>query len=169
LPGFCGVPEPKEPWSLREYSEYLNDFIQKNNIKPDAVLGYSFGGAVATYWKYSFHTDIKLILISPAIVRAYEKGMSVSWLKKILPTSINSILLDGYLKLKHNPYYVDGTPFLRRSYLNIVRIELSKELQTFDPRSVVLIFGSDDTATPPALLLHKIQDSKIKDRVIVLK
>jgi len=73
LPGFCGKPEPKEnSWNLNSFATFFQNFLLKNNIQPDFVLGYSFGGAVAVQWKINFPGLTKLILISPAISRAYS-------------------------------------------------------------------------------------------------
>src|SRR5580704_6468531 len=65
LPGFGGVPDPVRPYKLDDFVKYLDEIILRE--KPDAILGYSFGGAVLLHWKYlSKDTSVKVFLVSPA-------------------------------------------------------------------------------------------------------
>ncbi len=175
FPGFCGEPEANRPWTLDDYAVYLNDILKQHNFVPDIVLGYSFGGAVALRWKTKFVSDSKLVLVSPAIIRAYKtqsKTMSklITLGKKIIPDFCRQFVRDIYLRfLVKNPYYIKGTKFLRDSYLNIVKIDLSQELKKIPQEEILLIFGTNDTITPVKTLLDRIGDSVLKDRIITLQ
>ena len=74
FPGFCGEKEPKNAWDLEDYAKYVNDYLNKNKINPDYILGYSFGGAVAIMYNRLYDNDQKLILVSPAISRNYKNS-----------------------------------------------------------------------------------------------
>jgi pimeloyl-ACP methyl ester carboxylesterase len=173
LPGFCGEPEPNKNWDLDDYADFFQQHIINTGAHPDYVLGYSFGGAVAVRWKIKYGDKTKIILVSPAITRAYEKRReqkTISFWKKIVPKFISKILRHFYLmNIVKNPFYVNGTSFLRNSYLSIVKIDLSQEIKEIRSGDMILIFGENDTATPPNIFLSRIGDDMISKRVRVIK
>lgn len=173
FPGFVGNEnEPNEPWSIIDYV----DFVNKNSQNSDLMLGYSFGASVLLSWKVKTkNKSIPIVLISPAISRKYEKrlpkiilNLSQS-LKKNLP-GIVYFFRNLYLSyLIKNPYYIYGSRFLKESYLSIVKEDTSKLLEEIDPEQILIIFGKEDTATPP-YLLDKILDKnpELKSRIILI-
>jgi pimeloyl-ACP methyl ester carboxylesterase len=171
LPGFCGTPEPKNAWNIDDFADHFNTFLEKNRIEPDYVLGYSFGASIALNWKLKYKKSNKIILVSPAILRAYvEKGLNKFLrLKGIMPRRIRYFLRDIYLKNLKNPYYINGTKYLKETYLNIVKLDLTDTLLKTNPNEVLLIFGSDDSATPYNLISEKLMDNPLKQRVHIIK
>jgi len=174
LPGFCGKPEPEnEVWDLEDFARHFEK-LSKENFAPDIVLGYSFGGAVALKWKTLFKKQTKIVMVSPAITRRYEIKQTQSkfrqFAKSLLPNILIEKLRDFYLvRIVKNPYYSYGTKFLKKTYLNIVSVDLSQELQQIPPDEIQLIFGAKDTATPPQLLLDKISSVELKNRFTILE
>lgn len=81
FPGFCGEKEPSMTWNLKDFANYVKEYLEKNNLQVDYIIGYSFGGAVAIEYNRLFDNKQKLILISPAIVRNYDKSKSLSKLQ----------------------------------------------------------------------------------------
>lgn len=162
FPGFCGVLEPNDSWNLDDFAGYVKKYMGDGNLYPDFVLGYSFGGAVAIRLKSSFGLNCPIILVSPAIIRAIShSNVHLSgFFKKIIPGFLVNFAREIYLSyVVDNPYYKHGTRFLKKTYLDIVRVDLSGELSMFPRGDFVCIFGSDDTATPPNLLLKKNKNS----------
>lgn len=158
FPGFCCSDEPndKSGWTLDDYALFVNDFINKNNVKPDYILGYSFGGAVAIKYVVKYDLNQKVILISPAIVR--DKNNSKTYMKtpKVFDP-IRNFIRDFYLiNIAKNNYMVHGTKFLRNSYQNIVREELLEELIKIDPKNIKIVYGSDDKMVNPKYVLENI-------------
>lgn len=170
FPGFCGAQEPTNAWQLDDFATFLEDYLVSNNLSPDYILGYSFGAAIAVRWKNKLHKRVKLILVSPAIIRAYEKTSNnyINSFKKYMPKMVLSLFKDIYLRLLRNEYYTHGTRFLKQTYLNIVKIDLSEEINNIPPEDVILIFGSEDTATPSHLLKNKLTNLLLLNRVRVI-
>ena len=163
LPGFNVNDSYNGEWSLDDYSSWLEKLIKEN--KYDVVVGYSFGCAVIIHCLHKYKLTIKAILISPAIVRAYTiktsstSSMISSLLKRFRLNWIRSIAVLFYLKyVVKNDFYIHGTKFLRKTYQNIVRIDLSGECNELLEKGTDLhfIFGSEDTATPPDLFLKRV-------------
>ena len=168
FPGFCGEPEPDKPWYLRDYASYVFNYLKKNNIQVDYILGYSFGGAVATLYGALLDPTQKLILISPAIARNNVKPKDVASIPKLLQP-IRNTLIDFYLKkIKKNPYMIHGTKFLNQSYQNIVRVELIKELNRINPELLTIVYGAhDEMVNPPYVMKNLDEEHRNKVHLIV--
>lgn len=170
LPGFCGAPEPKNAWNIDDFVTFFENYLHSNNINPDYVLGYSFGAAIALRWKEKLHKKTKLILVSPAIIRAYAKRTKrkVNSFKKYIPNILLKLFRDIYLRYLKNEYYTRGTHFLRQTYLNIVKVDLVNNLLRIQPEELLMIFGSDDTATPPSLLKDRLIHTRFLNRIKII-
>ncbi len=149
LPGFCGVPEPdKEEFNVEDFTDSFADWIEKSKEKPKVIIGYSFGGVVALDYKARYDNSIPTILISPALYRGESaKSRFAHLAKNVIPEGISEPLKKYYQYL-FSRYYRNGTPFLRESYDLIVRRDMTPELKKIDPRSLLLIYGSEDSVTP---------------------
>ena len=172
LPGFCGERDPETSWNIDDFAKLIQEKISQE--KPDYVLGYSFGGAVALRWKkITGDIHIKVILISPAIIRKYEKtvyrhGVFQLILKTILPEKLISILRDIYLvKIVKNPYYAHASRVMRETYRNIVSADLRNDL-LFVTNSLSLIYGEKDTATPNELVRNVLKNSTARHNLYVI-
>ncbi|MFW5950719.1 MAG: alpha/beta fold hydrolase [Gemmatimonadota bacterium] len=169
FPGFCGEPDPPRPWRMEDFVELVDGIVRRES--PDVALGYSFGGAVLLAWKHrSGDRRVRGVLVSPAIVRRYE-GRSVS-----LPDSVRRVVPDAvrdwgallYLRLRRrNPYYTRATRVMRRTYRNIVALDLRDRLRQVD-HPLCLIYGERDTATPPGLVADWLDRESLPHRLHVI-
>ena len=163
FPGFCHTPEPNKPWYLKDYVEYVYKYLKDNNLKVDYILGYSFGGAVATLYNVLKDPTQKTILVSPAIARTNVKPINTK------QSSIRIFLRSIYLKyIIKNSYMVHGTKFLNNSYQNIVRIELIKELNSINPNNLLVIYGDKDEMVDPYKVYNQL-DEDHKNRIVFIK
>jgi len=159
LPGFCGVSEPeKERFNVEDFTDYFANWIKKSKKNPEVIIGYSFGGVVALDYKVRYDNSIPTILISPAIHRGESSRSKFAHLaKNVIPEGISEPLKKYYQYL-FSRYYRNGTPFLRESYDLIVRRDIISELNEVDPKSLLLIYGLEDNATP----WKQVEDKAIK-------
>jgi 3-oxoadipate enol-lactonase len=169
FPGFCGEADPPRPWRMDDYVEMVEGIIRRE--APDVALGYSFGGAVLLSWKYrTGDRRVKAVLVSPAILRRYDEG-SVSLpggLQRALPATLREWGALAYLRLRgRNPYYTKATPVMRRTYRNIVALDLRDRLRDVtDP--LCLIYGEKDSATPPDLVSDFLAREALPHRLHVI-
>ena len=168
LPGFGKMKEPDaKEWTLDDYAKYINDYIIKNDLNIDYILGYSFGGAVAVRYKTLFNSDVKEILVSPALIRNEEKSKSFIQTPKIVEP-IRKVLRDAYLiKVVKVEEMVYGTKFLRNTYQNIVRENMLEELEKTNPTDIKIIYGSEDNMVNPKKVIETVSDD-FKDRISVI-
>ncbi len=164
LPGFGLEKEPNaNMYTIDDYADFIHNYIEKNEFNPDYILGYSFGGAVAvTYLKK--YGNAKLILVSPALIRNYDKTKKFIKTPKLL-NPIRKILKNYYLIHKVKvPEMVYGTKFLRNTYQSIVRVELNKTLEEFNPKDIVIIYGESDNMVNPKEVMETVKP-EIRERI----
>jgi pimeloyl-ACP methyl ester carboxylesterase len=169
LPGFGSVPDPKVPWGLDDWSNYLARVIKKTD--PDGVLGYSFGGSVVLHWAFMAQNhSLKTILVSPAIIRRYcIPKLKTSRINKFIPKFLTPLLRNIYLTyIVRNPFYGKATPVMKESYRKIVGVDLCQELKALES-SCSLIYGACDTATPPMLVQEVLKNTPSKHLLTVIE
>ncbi len=147
FPGFGESSEPKEPWTITDYSNLLEKIVKELNIKKPIVIGHSFGGRVAI--RYSAQNSIeKLILFgSPCIRIQTELPLSVKILKalKKLP-GLNEF--GEYMKnFIGSRDYKAASPIMRQTLVEVVNEDLSKYAREIE-EPTLLIWGEQDTEAP---------------------
>ena len=168
LPGFCKENEPSDKeWNVSDFANYIDKYIKKNNINPDIVLGYSFGGAVAIKWKVLTNNKAKLFLIAPAIIRNNSNSKKFINTPKFLD-KIRTYLRDLYVIyiIKNNEMKY-GSKFLRNTYQKIVREDLINDVYKIDPKDISIIIGNKDLAVAPQELLNNI-NQEYKDSIKII-
>lgn len=160
LPGFCGEKEPnKKYYTLDDFADYINHYLEKNEIKLDYVLGYSFGGSVAITWKNKYPSKVKLILVSPAIIRNRDKSKKFIKTPKALKpfrNFVRDLYLIYYVKNNEMRY---GTKFLKNTYQEIVRQDVTDELEKIESSEICIIYGALDKMVNP----YKLQETVAED------
>jgi len=171
LPGFGATDIPKN-WSLENYINFVSEFMAKLNIKPNVLLGHSFGGRIIIKGLGSgkLNTE-KIILISPA-------GVSLFNLKKNIVKVISKI---GKLLLYIPPIYF-WKESIRNKFYKIIGSEymdntkmkeifgsvVSEDLKPYAENiknETLLIWGWSDYVTPlsDGEFLNKVlQNSKLE-------
>ncbi|KKT42490.1 MAG: hypothetical protein UW88_C0006G0008 [Candidatus Collierbacteria bacterium GW2011_GWD2_45_10] len=167
LPGFCCVKEPKkESFDLEDFSDYLGNWVKEQNVKPEAIVGYSFGGAVALDYKVRHKSNIPVILISPALKRKETVKSQMGKIgKHIVPERYFDSLKSLYQSI-FSRYYREGTPFLRASYDKIARRDIRPLLELVDPKDILLVYGDSDTSTPADYISEIVEKNGLNCLII---
>ena len=167
LPGFCCVEEPiKESFDLEDFSDYLEEWLNRQDVKPEAIVGYSFGGAVALDYKVRYKSNIPVILISPALKRKETIKSKIGKMgKRIVPERYLDSLKSLYQSIFSN-YYREGTPFLRASYDKIARRDIRPLLDLVDPKDILLVYGDSDTSTPADYISEIVEKNGLNCLII---
>lgn len=167
LPGFCCVPEPNEPFfDIEDFSDSLAKWLDDKDLKPAAIIGYSFGGAVALDYKVRYDTNIPVILMAPALKRRETIKSHLGQIgKRIIPVKYSAELKSLYQSL-FSRYYRKGTPFLRASYDKIARRDIRPLLEMINPRDILLIYGDSDSSTPVDYVTEYVNKNNLNFVVI---
>lgn len=170
MPGFGESDEPKEPWCVDDYVDFVLKFIE--NYKPQKVtlLGHSFGGRVIIKMcsrALPFEID-KIILVDSAgvkpqktfkqkakqkIYKATKSIYSSSAVQKMFPDA-----LENLRQKNGSADYNAASPIMRQTLVKVVNEDLT-ELMPNVISPTLLIWGSLDDATP-------LSDAKLMEKLM---
>jgi pimeloyl-ACP methyl ester carboxylesterase len=166
LPGFGKSEAPKTCWDTNDYSNFIKDFIKKENITNPILIGHSFGGKIAI--SYASQNPVeKLILVGSAGIkpkRNIKYRASVLWFKLfkkltklLLSQKQAGRIIENKRKNSGSADYRNARGIMRDILVKVV----NEDLQHLMPRvkaPALLIWGDKDTATPvrDAQLMQKL-------------
>lgn len=147
FPGFGESDELKEIWNIEKYTNMLEKFVKKVDIKKPIIMGHSFGGRVAI--KYSSRNPIeKLILFgSPCIRTQNSLPLSVKILKKIKTLPGMNRIGEYMKKYIGSRDYKQASPIMRQTLVEVVNEDLSQYARKIE-EATLLIWGEYDTEAP---------------------
>lgn len=164
LPGFGDTPEPPEAWSIDDYTNAIQAFIEEQFSEPVDLLVHSFGGRITLkLCSRPFATSrIEKVLITGGAgmkpkrsAKFYFKKYLAKTLKApflILPTKLQE---QGLSKLRETSLwkklgsseYSELSGVMRGTFVKSVTEYLESCLPSI-PHEVLLIWGRNDDATP---------------------
>lgn len=160
LPGFGQSDEPKEPWCVDDYADFVAEFCRRLGIASAILLGHSFGGRIIIKLLSRENCPIKVekvILTGSAGIKpqqsekakkkaaAYQRGkafLSSKPMKALFPNAI-----ENYRKKHGSADYNAASPMMRQVLVKVVNEDLAPLLPLVK-QEVLLIWGENDDATP---------------------
>lgn len=171
FPGFGGSDEPREAWSVSDYADFFEKFMQALNIKKATLLGHSYGGRVIIKLanRDNLPFEIQRIVLMDSAGIMPKKTAKQKWkikkykiLKKIvnmkLAYAICPNLIDEWKGKQGSADYRNASPMMRQCMVKAVNEDLTHLLPTIK-QDTLLIWGDLDTATP-------ISDAKKMEELI---
>lgn len=160
MPGFGKTQEPKEPWCVDDYVDFVIAFVESFGIQEFSVVVHSFGGRV--FFKMNARKDLpfhinKAVLIDSAGIlpkkslkqkislRCYKIGravMSTRVLHFLYPDAVEDMR-----RKRGSADYNSATPLMRATLVKVVNEDL-EPLMSVVACPTLLIWGELDTATP---------------------
>ncbi len=170
LPGFGASDKLPKPWTVNDYAKWFEEFTKALNIENFYLLGYSFGGALASKIAVKYPQRVqKLFLVAAAVIRkkTTQKDISAKLSKIIklfyfLPYySFFRKAIYKFIMRKSDYVYTEGV--MKQTYLNVVSEDISYHLP-FIRVPTVIIWGDKDQSTPienAYAINEKIKNSKL--------
>jgi pimeloyl-ACP methyl ester carboxylesterase len=152
LPGFGSSQKPPSTFTLGNYADVVQKFVEKLRLNDVTLIGHSFGGNIALKIVIDRLLPVKnVILVDSSGVRPNTVTKTV---KKGIARMVKPIFQISALKdLRYKIYQQMGaedyiaTPELTEIYKNIVGVDLTPHLsQVLVP--VCIIWGEQDNDTP---------------------
>lgn len=168
LPGFGQSSEPKEVWGVEDYAAMIEYLISQQEIKCPVLVGHSFGGRIAIVLGSRSNIN-KIILIDAAGIKPhrklsyYFKVYSFKLLKKI-PSFLfggkqrKHQIIERQRQKRGSSDYSQASKRMREILIKTVNEDL-KHLMPHIKASTLLIWGTNDTATP-------LKDAKTMNKLI---
>ena len=137
-----------EPWAVDDYADWLIDFMQKSGVQKPHILAHSFGARVA----------IKLLARDCSVADRVIITGGAGLVKERSPRYMRQVTAYRRIKKlfpkfaeKHfgSEEYRKLSPIMKESYKKIVNEDL-REYAKKITNPVYLLYGRDDTVTPPS-------------------
>ncbi len=160
LPGFGESTEPREPWGVDEYRDFVLRFLKSLGIESGILIGHSFGGRViikmAAQKDSGFNIE-KIVLVgsagivNPKTLKTRIKVWRYKAVKKLAGLKIAQFLfgsiIEEWKKKQGSEDYRNASPIMKQCLVKAVNENLKDLLPLID-RDTLLIWGDRDTATP---------------------
>src|SRR3989344_2707690 len=151
LPGFGKTPIEKT-MTLKDYADYVFEFLKEKKMEKPIIIGHSFGGAVETKLAIIHPESIsKLILVCASAIRQPRRKIILlkkiaDILKPLLPEKLRRFILK-LLKLDKTDYARIENPKLKETFKKVIAEDLKQDLFLVKSPTLV-IWGEKDAETP---------------------
>ena len=146
LPGFGLSEEPKEVFSVFDYTEVVHELLVSLDINNPIIMGHSFGGRIAIIYASKYEV-CKLVLFGSPCVRHEYKSLKQSFYKGIKKIKILNPLVNFMKNHIGSVDYRNATPMMRDILVKTVNQDLSDYARHIKCPTL-LIWGEDDEAVP---------------------
>jgi len=168
LPGFGQSSKLPAPWSIDDYCSFVDDFVKSLELDQFYLLGHSFGGTIAAKYSLINPNKIKkLFLVGASCIREKTvKKRALFIFSKIFKLfSYIPLFKKAFYKFVVKSDYPTTKGFMRKTYLNVIKKDLSEEIKNIKI-STVIIWGDKDNVVP--LKYGKLINSKIKNSKLII-
>lgn len=163
FPGFGDSSNLDHAYTIYDYVEILEEFLEKLNIKKPIIMGHSFGGRVAII--YASRNDVeKLVLFGAPCIRNYKKSKKEELLKKIKKLPGMDKIGEYAKKYIGSTDYRNATPIMRETLVNVVNEDLTEYAKKITCPTL-LIWGTLDDQAP--IEDAKELESLLKDGALI--
>lgn len=167
LPGFGEEPDPPTPWTTEEYTNWVEEWIKKQNIKHLHLLGHSHGGRIAITLAARDTLPIEHLYLCAAagirhprhfkrivgltLAKTGSFFLSIPGLKLLQPLGKKLLY-----KLVRVHDYEQASPVMRQTLINVSKVDITPLLsEIVIPTDI--FWGEEDGMTPfsDALIMNK--------------
>ena len=143
LPGFGESSEPQDALTIYDYSDILDEFLQKLKIKKPILIGHSFGGRISIIYASKKEVNKLVLFGSPCIAKHTHPSLKVKTLKFLKKVPVVN-KLEGFAK-KHigSRDYKNASETMRKILVNTVNVDLSECCKKIECPTL-LIWGEND-------------------------
>ncbi len=157
LPGFGKTDPPSSVWGLDDYANFVEELLKKlGHSETYAIVGHSNGGALAIRGLARSKLGAKkLVLIAPSGIRDRQKGrrLAVKVIAKSGKYATFFLPANTRQNLRKKLYGTVGSdmfvaPHIQETFKKTVRQDVQLDAKKLN-QPTLLIYGAEDTATPP--------------------
>lgn len=171
VPGFGESERPDEIWGLGEYASWLSACLAKLKVEPYVLVGHSNGGAIAIKAVSLGLAVEKLVLIGASGIRSRENGKKMFYKTVAKTGKVATAVLPKSVRKRIRGKWYDsiGSELYDTAGMEEFFKKVTSEDLLIDSAMLgvptLLIYGSEDKATPPLYgrLYHEsIDDSTLQ-------
>jgi pimeloyl-ACP methyl ester carboxylesterase len=159
LPGFGDAPLPPADWDTIEYTDLIQQYLLDRVSAPVVLVGHSFGGRIALRLAGRRLPQVRAIVLmavpglpAPSFSRVRLRRSAIGLLRRLL-RAVQP--LTGAAPLDWHTRRYGSKDYLAAGDLRSILVRTVSEDLTESARAVacpvLLIWGSEDSETPPSL------------------
>lgn len=174
LPGFGGTETPKDSWGLKEYGDFVDEFIKKSNENFEYIIGHSFGCRVLS--KYLSGLDsrkFKAVVYTGAAGIKHPPSLKIRisnavakignfFFKLPVLRNFKELMRKILYKIIGEKDYYNSKGVMKEVFKNIQE-DLRSNLSNIKERTLI-IYGRNDTYVPytdGVIYKKEIKDSEL--------
>lgn len=147
LPGFGESDEPKTPWTVYEYADFIHKFIESLEIKKIYLIGHSFGGKISLVYASKYKVEKLVGLASPYCKETKKLSLKTRFYKAIKKVKILTPLAN-YMKNKlGSTDYKNASEIMKGVLVQTVNLDIDEDVKKIKCPTL-LVWGTADTAVP---------------------
>ena len=147
FPGHGKSEEPKEVWSLDDFTNMVHELIINLKIKNPILIGHSFGGKIALIYASMYETKKLILFGSPFKVKKNPKSLKVRILKTIKNLPGMEKLSEIAKKHMGSVDYRNASPIMRDILVRHVNTDITEKVKQIKCPTII-IWGDNDEAVP---------------------
>ena len=176
LPGFGAAPVPPEGWGTIEYADLVQQYVLDRLKGPVVVVGHSFGGRVSARLA-SRRLPLIRALVLLSVPGLPQSTLSRTRVRRAAIRTIRRVLrmvqpLTGPRGVQWHTERFASKDYQAAGAMRLVLVKTVAEDLTESARSIacptLLVWGTDDTETPPWLATRYAELLDGKGTVILL-
>jgi pimeloyl-ACP methyl ester carboxylesterase len=146
LPGFGEEKLINDSWTIKEYSEWLENKLINLNNSNIILLGHSFGGRISSFLASKNPEYLKGLVLfgSPSIYRPSLKVKILILLAKF----IKKIGLKKYFESKNEELIEADQNNLGKIFRNAISFDQTENLKNIDKKTLLIWGENDDVVNP---------------------
>lgn len=162
MPGFGGTDEPNHSLCIDDYVDLVINFIKSQGISNVSLIGHSNGSRIIfkMFSRDNLPFDVNKIVVIGGAGLVHKKSFSQKFKikcfklgKKFLSASIVKTLfpkaLDNFKNKFGSADYKNASPIMRETMVKLINEDICDYLEKVKSPTL-LIYGENDTATPPS-------------------
>ena len=170
--GESGRPDKPEGWSVTEYAQWLDAFLEQVGIRQCDIVAHSFGGRVAAYFSAHHPEKVRRMILTGAPCVLKQPSLLGKIKKGIIRCGVAVLgALPGGKKIRSRLQFAFGSADyraldeeMRRTFVRVVTQDLRPYLSKIQAPTL-LIWGTQDTAAP--LWMAKEMEREIPDAALI--
>lgn len=158
FPGFGASAEPRDVWGVEEYTRLIEQLAKEEKLEAPVLAGHSFGGRVSLLYA-SRNRCQSIVLIDAAgvkprrklkyYVKVYAYKLTKRMARLVMPKQRYNAWLERYRNSRGSADYAAASEQMKRILSKVVNEDLCHVMPSISCPAL-MIWGSADTATPPA-------------------
>jgi len=176
FPGFGKSENPPTPWGIKEYTDFVFNFVNQLKLDQIFLLGHSFGGRIAIRFTTLYPEKVKRLILSNSAgikakpdLKACLIFLLVKWgnalfKKKVLVEFKDYARNFLYFFLRKRDY-VKANEFMKKSMKKVIEEDLLPDLPKIK-NNTLIIWGNKDKMVP--VKFAKVFKEKIKNSQLIV-